>query len=158
MSVLANRSPGRRSAAAAQRGSFLLEALMSVLIVAFGILGLVGLHARSLQQVADSQYRAEAAAMANSLLASMWVDTKDPVALAAKYSSVSAGTGYTEFQAMVAQRLPATAATPPPDVLFTSLPAPWTLTSPIVQVRIFWQPPGESTPHVYDVTSTIGKN
>jgi type IV pilus assembly protein PilV len=140
-----------------QRGGFLLEALISVLIVSFGILGLVGLHARSLQHVADAQYRAEAAALANSLIGQMWADVKDPAILAPKYESVSMGSGYSEFKAMVDQRLPG-ASTTPPTVTFTSLPAPWTLNSPIVSITIFWQPPGESTPHRYEITTTIGKN
>src|SRR6185369_10766683 len=56
-----------------QRGSFLLEALISVLIVALGILGLIGLQARAFQNIDDAQYRAEAAYMANALLGQMWV-------------------------------------------------------------------------------------
>jgi len=56
-----------------QRGGFLLEALIAVLIVAFGVLGLIGLQARAIQNVDDAQYRAEAAFLANSLLGQMWV-------------------------------------------------------------------------------------
>ena len=57
----------------AQGGSFLLEALISVLIVALGILGLIGLQARAFQNIDDAQYRAEAAYMANAYLGQMWV-------------------------------------------------------------------------------------
>jgi len=139
------------------RGGFLLEALVAVLIVAFGLLGLVGLHARSLQQVSDAQYRAEASALANGLIGQMWSDVKDPVVLKAKYDSGGGGAGFTEFQAMVTQRLPGAGANPS-TVTFTSLPPAFSLTSPIVAVTIFWQPPGETAPHRYDVTTTIGKN
>ena len=58
--------------AATQRGSFLLEALVSVLIVALGILGLVGLQARAIQNVDDAQYRSEAAFLANDAVGQMW--------------------------------------------------------------------------------------
>ena len=40
-----------RRRAMRQRGSFLLEALISVLIVALGMLGLIGLQARAFQNV-----------------------------------------------------------------------------------------------------------
>ena len=56
-----------------QRGSFLLEALVAILIVAFGILGLLGLESRALQNVDDAQYRSEAVALANAYIGQMWV-------------------------------------------------------------------------------------
>ncbi len=62
-----------RRRAAAQRGGFLLEALISVLIVALGVLGLIALQARAIQNVDDAQYRAEAAYLANALLGQMWI-------------------------------------------------------------------------------------
>ena len=72
-----------------QRGSFLLEALISVLIVALGILGLIGLQARAIQNVDDAQYRAEAAYMANALLGQMWV--YDRTKLVADFDSGGGG-------------------------------------------------------------------
>ncbi len=68
-----------------QRGSFLLEALVAILIVAFGILGLLGLEARALQNVDDAQYRSEAVALANSYIGQMWV--ADQTTLAANFDS-----------------------------------------------------------------------
>jgi len=147
----------RRGGPRRARGGFLLEALVAVLIVAFGLLGLVGLHARSIQHVNDAQFRAEAASLANGLIGQMWADVKDPVALKAKYDSSGGGPGYAEFQAMVAQRLPGGGGLPP-TVTFTALGAPWTLNSPIVSITVQWQPPGELAPHRYDITTTIGKN
>ena len=87
-----------------QRGSFLLEALISVLIVALGILGLIGLQARAFQNIDDAQYRAEAAYMANALLGQMWV--YDRTKLIADFDSGGGGVAYTEFKAWVGQRLP----------------------------------------------------
>src|SRR6266498_678720 len=89
---------------ARQRGSFLLEALISVLIVAFGILGLIGLQARAIQNVNDAQYRGEAAYLANAYLGQMWV--ADRATLNANFDDASAGPAYTEFKAWVGQRLP----------------------------------------------------
>ncbi len=90
--------------AAAQRGSFLLEALVSVLIVALGILGLIGLQARAIQNVDDAQYRGEAAYVANALLGQMWL--YDRTKLIADFDSSAGGPAYTEFKTWVGQRLP----------------------------------------------------
>ena len=87
-----------------QRGSFLLEALISVLIVAFGILGLIGLQARAIQNVDDAQYRGEATYLANAYLGQMWV--ADRTTLNANFDDASGGPAYAEFKAWVGQRLP----------------------------------------------------
>ena len=54
-----------------QRGSFLLEALIAILIVALGILGLVGLQARAMQDTDESQFRSEAAFLASDVISRM---------------------------------------------------------------------------------------
>jgi Tfp pilus assembly protein PilV len=54
MNASTHRRSARRLPAARQQGSFLLEALISVLIVALAILGLMGLMARGLQDVDES--------------------------------------------------------------------------------------------------------
>ena len=145
--------------ATAQRGSFLLEALVAVLIVAFGVLGLIGLQARAIQNVDDAQYRAEAAFMANSLLGQMWLD--DPLNVVANFDSAGAGAGYTEFKAWVGTRLPgANIAANAPVVRFDQN-APITATSHNVLIQVFWQAPGEpaGTPrHRYEIDATVGGN
>jgi type IV pilus assembly protein PilV len=80
----------------AQAGGFLLEALIGVLIFSFGILGIVGLQAQSLRHTGDSEYRAEAIYLANSLISKMWTD--DPAVLKAKYDSTVGGAGYVTFK------------------------------------------------------------
>ena len=72
-----------------QRGAFLLEALVALLIMAFGILGIVGLQAQSMRVTNDSEYRAEAVYLANSLVGKMWAD--DLASLKATYDSSGAG-------------------------------------------------------------------
>jgi type IV pilus assembly protein PilV len=136
--------------AAQQRGSFLLEALISVLIVAFGVLGLIGLQARAIQNVDDAQYRGEAAFLANALIGQMWVS--DQKTLVADFDSGGGGIPYTEFKTWVGQRLPGAKA---PVVAVTP---GVTATSSNVQITIFWQPPGEPSSHKYDVDATIGTN
>ncbi len=99
-------APPNPPRASAQRGSFLLEALISVLIVALGLLGLIGLQARAIQNVDDAQYRAEAAYLANALLGQMWVHDPKTAQLMADFDDTAGGPNYTEFKAWAAQRLP----------------------------------------------------
>ena len=66
--------PFRRPPAAprGQSGAFLLEALVGVLIFAFGILGLVGLQAAAIRNTNDLQYRGEAIQIASAAMGRMW--------------------------------------------------------------------------------------
>ena len=82
-------APPNPPRASAQRGSFLLEALISVLIVALGLLGLIGLQARAIQNVDDAQYRAEAAYLANALLGQMWVHDPKTAQLKADFDDTA---------------------------------------------------------------------
>ncbi len=56
-------------------GSYLLEALIAILIFAFGVLGLIGLLGSSIRVTNDARYRAEAANLANAMIADMWTTT-----------------------------------------------------------------------------------
>jgi type IV pilus assembly protein PilV len=143
MTPRAKPSAPRRSwhgRADGQRGSFLLEALISILIVALGILGLIGLQARAIQSVDDAQYRAEAAFVANALLGQMWV--YDRTKLLSDFDSTLTGPGYTEFKAWVGQRLPGANIPANFPVVTITQPGP-TPTSTNVLIRVFWLAPGE---------------
>jgi len=134
-----------------ERGSFLLEALIAILIVAFGILGSVGLVARSMQNVNESKYRGEAAYLVSGLIGSMWVADKKTATLDANFGDKAAGPGYVEFKTLVAQRLPGALD---PVVTVSNGPTP---TSSIVDITVQWQPPNESL-HSINATATIGAN
>lgn len=56
-----------------QRGVFLLEALIALLIFAFGILGIVAMGASAINAQSDAQYRSEAASYASELVGQMWM-------------------------------------------------------------------------------------
>jgi len=140
--------------AARQRGSFLLEAMISLLIIGFGVLGSIGLLARSMQTIDDAKFRGEAAYLASSLVGQMWI--ADRKTLSAQFDSTGSGAGYTEFKALVGQRLP-NAASYPPIVDVTAGPTP-TSTNVVITVR--WQLPGDNPPvvHQYQSAATIGAN
>lgn len=137
-----------------QRGAFLLEALVSVLIVALGILGLVGLFARSVQNVDETKFRAEAAHLAASLIGQMWVSNR--ANHFADFDSSAGGVGYTEFKAFVNQRLPG-ASLPGNDPIVNVTAGP-VASSTDVEIRLYWQPPGSAGRHEHWATATVGRN
>lgn len=150
-----NRTPTRPRA---QRGSFLLEALISVLIVSLGLLGLIALQARAIQNVDDAQYRAEAAYLANALLGQMWVH--DPKQLVADFDSGGAGANYKEFAAWIAQRLPGGDVPANAPVVTVTQPG-LTPEATDVRIQVFWQAPGEpagSPAHKYEIVATVAGN
>jgi type IV pilus assembly protein PilV len=55
------------------RGFALVEALVSILIFAFGVLGLIGLEARGIQFSVDAENRNRAAVFASEIASSLWV-------------------------------------------------------------------------------------
>ena len=138
-----------------QAGSFLLEALIGILIFAFGVLGIVGLQAHSLRVTNESQYRAEAAYLANAVMSEMWTD--DYTTLKTKYDSVlGTGAGYTKFKTDVKQKLAAVWVADP-DLEFVDANAP-SLQSSYVKIKVKFMMPGETIVHEYNTSGVVGQN
>jgi type IV pilus assembly protein PilV len=136
-----------------QRGSFMLEALIGILIFSFGVLGLIGLQAQSIRHMNDAQYRGEAVYLTNALVAKMWAD--DPATLAAKYAT--GGPEYLKFQEMVNSLPGATLSGNAPQVVVAPGPS---LRSSMVSVTVFWQGPSDTTAtrHNYTTMAVVGLN
>lgn len=164
----------------AQSGSFLLEALISILIVALGVLGSVGLLSRSMQEIDDARWRGEAAYLANELIAQMWVTNRQTLQLQADFGSTpGSGVPYTDWKALVDQRLPNAALftqevdiQPGPIIPPVTIP-PTPQTNSRVTITIRWLPPGEKTAvpaavcaaaspptcgHKYEIFASVGAN
>jgi len=71
--------------AAGQRGMMLIESLVAIMIIVFGILGIAGLTARSVNWSGQAHYRTEAGMYASQIVQaiSLKVDRSSPQALAA---------------------------------------------------------------------------
>ena len=140
-----------------QRGAFLLEALIGILIFSLGVLGIVGLQARAIRFTNDAEFRAEAMYLANSLISEMWTDNR--ALLKTKYESPG-GAGYTLFKAKVHAALAGATIFPEPIVNVDGpppLPQANSATSNVVQVQISWQLPGDLVTHNYTTTGVIGQ-
>ena len=139
----------------AQSGAFLLEALVGVLIFAFGILGLVGLQAQAIRNTNDLQYRGEAIQIANAAMGRMWTMDRTQLKTSYEGDKGTGGEGYTTL-AEAAERLPGNNLDAnKPTVTVEAEP---TATSSLVTVTVQWQLPGESTPHQYVGSVMVGQN
>jgi type IV pilus assembly protein PilV len=152
------------AAARRQQGAFLLEALIAILIFSLGVLGIVGLQARSLKAVGDAQYRGEAAFYAQTLAGRMWAH--DPTSLQTYFGT--SGTGFTNWSDQVTAAgsgLPG-AADRPPEISFTNLSSKQGV---MATIKIYWQAPGEADPcggdtsdvkcwHQYVTSAVVGNN
>ena len=142
-----------------QRGAYLLEALIGILIFALGVLGIVGLQATSLRTSSDNSLRAEAVFAANQLLGQMWADVEGQ--LVTNYSSAPAGAAYTAW-ATELQAAQGGAWYQNPLVDFGVIaaancnPVPST-TSSTVFIEIYWQSP-DGAQHNYATCGLIGQN
>ncbi len=63
-----------------QRGSFIIESLISVVIFAVGLISMIGLATQSLNQVTQTKARNDASYLAGELVGEMWVNAALPSA------------------------------------------------------------------------------
>lgn len=128
-----------------QRGSFVLEALIAILLFAIGILAIIGLQSASIRNTAGAKYRTDASLLANRIIGQMWVDDKTNATLVANFSS-PAGAKYPAWANTVAQALPG-AATNAPTISIDA--------NNVATVTVFWQAPNDVAPHNYSTSATI---
>jgi len=142
-----------------QRGSFVLEALIAILLFAIGILAIVGLQAASIRNAAGAKYRTDASLLANQIIGQMWVADKTNATLAACFvgpavSGVcppagTAGANYLAWAGSVAQVLPGVsgvAANAPTITIDANNQA---------TVTVFWKAPRDNAPHNYSTVANI---
>lgn len=115
-----------------QRGSALVEVLVSVLLFAVSIIALLRVLGTSVQDAGDLEYRAEAANIADSVIGQMWVDR-------------GALAGYVVTDAELADL--------PNGTLTVALPA-----ANLVTVTVNWQPPGALAARTHTATATLAAN
>lgn len=131
-----------------QRGSVVLEALISILLFSIGILAIIGLQAASIKNVAAAKYRTDASLLANQVIGQMWVSDKSNAALVANFSS-PAGADYSAWVITVAQALPGVSGVPAnaPTVVIDA--------NNNATVTLFWQEPNETAAHNYTSIAVV---
>ena len=123
--------PGHRGQRA-QRGSALVEVLVSVLLFAISIIALLQVLGTSVRDAGDLEYRAQAANIADTIIGQMWVDRGGLAAYVVDHVAL---------------------ADLPNGELTVTLPA-----ANQVMVTVDWQPPGALTTRTHTVTATLAAN
>lgn len=117
-----------------QRGSMMVEVLISVVLLSISVLGLVRILGQSVKDSGELGYRSVASAMADETIGHMWV--MDPANLATYATSVTGDIG-------------------------TALPngtRTVTVNGNIVSVTITWQAPSAATASNYQISATLARN
>ena len=140
-------NPGTRPL---QGGVALLEVLIAILIVSFGILGIIGLQANSIALTTDARYRVEASAFAERLIAEMWMN---PVNLA-NYAYAGSGSPPAPLANWYANITTGSSALPGAE---TYKPTVSIGTDNLVTLTIRWSPPGGAV-HNHVVVANINQN
>ncbi len=142
MSPTTKTDPG---AGRRERGATLIEGMIAILIFSIGILAIMALHAASIKNTTDAQYRVEASHLANGVIAKMRLHDQGTVT--ADFASPG-GAQYTQWLADLAtinMTLPGMAATPP-TIVFAGRQ---------VTVSIFWQAQSDSGTRRHAVDSQL---
>jgi type IV pilus assembly protein PilV len=124
----------------ASRGISLIEVLIAMTIFAFGILGMLGMHARALSSFSDSRYRTNAALLGESLLNDIWVNRANMASY--NYASGVVPSAVQPWLSQVQATLPKGAGT-------------ITVAGSTVTVIVNWQPPDSATQHQHTEIATI---
>jgi len=155
-----------------QRGSMLLEALISILIFSIGILAIIGLQAASIKMSSDAKYRSDASLLASQYISSMWSDAGSATVAAGTFSATefdpykTNGALFTAwYNNFVTGALPNAQATVNIQTTLTcnNTPCPMIIAAGIQQetvtlanITITWQLPGASSPvHTYATSAQI---
>ena len=120
------------------RGASLVEVLISLAILSFGVLGLAALHGRAMQLAASAEDRNRAAVMADELASQMWL---------ARTTSLSAS-ALTAWRT----RLANTAISGLPNATGTVGTAD---ANGAVSITISWYPPTSDASHAYSYITKV---
>jgi len=121
-----------------QAGMLLLEALLAILIFSIGILAIVAMEARAVQDVSESKYRSDAAFLANQIVADMWGNSSNLAAYA--YGGCGpVPAALTSWVTAIQSRLPGVSGT------CTNLPKIALGVNNQVTVTVYWQQARDNT-------------
>jgi type IV pilus assembly protein PilV len=123
-------------------GFSLIEVLVSMTIFSVGMLGLMGMYARSVTGYSDSKYRTEAALLADGLISDIWVNRANMASYA--YAGGAASAAVQLWLNDVRATLPNGNAT----ITVGGNPVQ-------VQVTVTWQPPDAAAAHQHIEVATI---
>lgn len=132
-----------------QSGAAMLEALISMLIFAFGVLGLFGMQSVALKNMSQSNYRATAVYMASQLIGSAQGDIGN--SLDYQYTPGTPNPKVEPWIKEVTDALPnASAVVTVVEATPTTIPKSSTMT-----VTVSWKAPGDTVTHQHTVSTYV---
>lgn len=142
------------------QGFVLIEALIAMLLFAFGILGLVGLQASLTRAASSAKYRADAAYLAQDLIGTLWADSANLGSYNA--ANCAAYTPCRRWVEKVAATLPSGALSnilicTDSDTTAACTDASGLQATGRVSLTISWAVPNEGS-HSYSTSSSINPN
>ena len=127
----------------AQEGGALIEVMVSILMLALGVLAIIGLQATMNANATDAKYRAEASFLADEIVGQMWVDQGNLSKYAiASGSCTDTHAGCTNWLGKVNARLPGGSAT-------------IAINGVEVTITVTWKTPGADIPHNYLLVTNV---
>lgn len=140
-----------------QNGVVILEVLVSIVIFAVGVLGIVGLQAVTAKAGVDARFRTEAATLADELVAraQIWSDVST---METNFKSNTGGvTGGPEYQSWFDNRLAIAGSGLPGALATVAFPTPFAATGAgaLMTVEISWQAPGSADRSSHTTVATL---
>lgn len=136
----------------AAAGFVLLEGLIAILIVSFGILAVMGLQISSISGVRDAKFRSDAGLLASQIIGAMWADRNSlgAYSLNATAATCAAGsntnTKLTGWLTDLQNALPGTTGYAQKIVIGANN---------VVTVTVCWKSPQDTGPHNFSATAQI---
>ena len=137
-------------------GFSLLESMMAILIVSFGVLGIMSLQSNAITSTHSANLRTEAGLLANEMIGLLWSDRMNLTSYALNSSSVPCASGTNAASAP-----PALAAwiTKVEDLLPQAKGLRQSITvdptSHTVEVTLCWREPQDPSPHQHSALAQI---
>ena len=129
-----------------QKGSILIEGLISIIIFSIGVLALVGMQSVAIKNASQAQYRNEAGSLAGQIINQMMVDQNN----LSSYAGSSGGNASREAWETEVQRLL-------PNATATITYVDTTETPRLATVTLTWRAPDEATDvqHQYVISASL---
>lgn len=137
-----------------ENGFAMVEAMVSILLFALAILGLIAMQVNAVRFGGDAKYRSEASLLADQMVAELWVAAPANIPNYA-FTSGMPPTGVDAWVTKVQSTLPGVTATTNLPTIQVDTNVDSGLTVYRATVTVFWQVPGQTSAHSHSVSAFI---
>lgn len=131
------------------KGIFIMESIIALMIFMIGILGIIKYQGESIIATSDSQYRINASLMADSLIGDMWIQQGNIDTIVDK-SSDTYKDWFTQLESSLPRVVDGESETAPIITLVNGVGG-----AKVINITIKWKQPNSNFVSQYQVQSTI---